>query len=55
MPWDHLPGALIAQEAGGFVGRLDGSRYQASHTAGGLIVTTDEGSFDTLRRDVFAV
>lgn len=55
MPWDHLPGALITQEAGGFVGRLDGSRYEASHTAGGLIVTTDEGSFDTLRRDVFAV
>ena len=54
MPWDHLPGTLIAAEAGGYVGRLDGSRYEVSHTAGGLIVTTDRESFDTLRREVFA-
>jgi fructose-1,6-bisphosphatase/inositol monophosphatase family enzyme len=54
MPWDHLPGSLIALEAGAYVGRLDGSRYEASHTAGGLIVTTDRDSFETLRREVFA-
>ncbi len=54
MPWDHLPGSLIAAEAGGYVGRLDGSRYEVSHTVGGLIVTTDRESFDTLRREVFA-
>ena len=55
MPWDHLPGSLIAAEAGGYLGRLDGSPYEVSHTAGGLIVTTDQESFDTLRREVFAV
>ena len=54
MPWDHLPGTLIAAEAGGYVGRLDGSRYEVSHTAGGLIVTADRESFDTLRREIFA-
>lgn len=54
MPWDHLPGSLIATEAGAYVGRLDGSRYEVSHTAGGLIVTTDRESFETLRREVFA-
>ncbi len=54
MPWDHLPGSLIVAEAGGYVGRLDGSRYEVSHTAGGLIVTTDRDAFETLRREVFA-
>jgi fructose-1,6-bisphosphatase/inositol monophosphatase family enzyme len=54
MPWDHLPGSTIALEAGGYVGRLDGSRYEVSHTGGGLIVTTDRDSFETLRREVFA-
>jgi fructose-1,6-bisphosphatase/inositol monophosphatase family enzyme len=55
MPWDHLPGALIAEEGGAYVGRLDGSRYEVSHTAGGLIATTDKDSFETLRREVFNV
>ena len=55
MPWDHLPGSLIAAEAGAYLGRLDGSRYEVSHTAGGLIVTTDRESFETLRREVFTV
>ena len=53
MPWDHLPGSLIAQEAGAYVGRLDGSAYEVKHTAGGLVVSTDRDSYDTLRREVF--
>jgi len=55
MPWDHLPGTLIAREAGAYFARLDGSPYLPSHTAGGLIVTTDEGSFEELRREVFTI
>lgn len=55
MPWDHLPGTLISGEAGGYCGRLDGSAYEVSHRAGGLIVTTDKDSFETLRRAVFAL
>jgi fructose-1,6-bisphosphatase/inositol monophosphatase family enzyme len=55
MPWDHLPGSLIASEAGGYFARFDGSRYLPSHIAGGLIVTTDRDSFETLRREVFTV
>ena len=27
MPWDHLAGVLIHQEAGGYAARLDGSAY----------------------------
>lgn len=53
MPWDHLPGTLIAREAGAYFGRLDGSAYLPSHTSGGLIVAPDQASFDVLRKEVF--
>lgn len=33
MPWDHLPGALIHQEAGGYLARWDGSAYLPSTPA----------------------
>jgi fructose-1,6-bisphosphatase/inositol monophosphatase family enzyme len=55
MPWDHLPGTMIAQEAGAYSARLDGSRYLPSHTDGGLIVTADQASFETLRKEVFTI
>ena len=54
MPWDHLAGALIVTEAGGFVRRLDGSPYLPSHTEGGLLVTPDEASWRDLHRAVLA-
>ena len=55
MPWDHLAGALIVEEAGGYVARLDGSRYLPHHVDGGLIVSTDRESWNTLRREVFTL
>lgn len=55
MPWDHLGGALICQEAGGYVARFDGSRYLPSHREGGLIVATDKDSWNLLHREVFTV
>ena len=53
MPWDHVAGALIAQEAGACVARFDGSAYLPSHRAGGLIVAPDQDSWQALRREVF--
>lgn len=53
MPWDHLAGVLIAQEAGAFAARLDGHPYLPSHVSGGLLVTTDHAAWQTLRREVF--
>ena len=53
MPWDHLPGVLISQEAGAYAARLDGSAYLPSHVDGGLLVAIDRASWDALRRDVF--
>ena len=55
MPWDHLGGTLIAEEAGGFARRFDGSRYLPQHRTGGLIVTTDPDTWSLLRREVFTV
>ena len=49
MPWDHAPGWLLHQEAGGFSAHFDGSAYRPTATAGGLICTPDEGSFLALR------
>lgn len=55
MPWDHLGGALIAEEAGGHVARLDGSRYRPQHRSGGLLMAPDAESWTRLRREVFTI
>lgn len=55
MPWDHLGGALISAEAGGYVRRLDGSDYKPHHVDGGLLVTADKDSWELLRREVFTL
>jgi fructose-1,6-bisphosphatase/inositol monophosphatase family enzyme len=55
MPWDHLPGTLISQEAGGYVARFDGSPYRVEHLSGGLLIASDQDSWSLLRREVFTV
>ncbi|TPL72347.1 inositol monophosphatase family protein [Mesorhizobium sp. B2-3-15] len=54
MPWDHLPGVLIHQEAGGHAARIDGSAYLPSHVDGGLLVAPDQDSWQELRRELWA-
>lgn len=49
MPWDHLPGVLVLQEAGGHVARFDGSAYLPQHREGGLICAPDEESWTIFR------
>ena len=53
MPWDHLAGVLMAQEAGAHAARLDGQPYLPHHVDGGLLVAVDKDSWDALRRNVF--
>lgn len=50
MPWDHLPGALIHAESGGYAARFDGSEYLPGHLDGGLLVAPDRASWQELRR-----
>src|SRR5690606_22330409 len=44
-PWDHLPGTLIVQEAGGFVFMWDKGVYRPSNFDVGLIVANDEATW----------
>jgi fructose-1,6-bisphosphatase/inositol monophosphatase family enzyme len=55
LPWDHVPGTLIADEAGGYVRKLDGSRYKPSDLSGGLLLATDPDSWSLLRREIFSL
>jgi len=54
MPWDHAPGWLLHQEAGGYSARFDGTPYTPTRTVGGLICTPDFHSFIALREALFA-
>lgn len=48
MPWDHLAGSLIHQEAGGYAARLDGSEYRPGHIDGGLLIAPDKTSWQEI-------
>jgi fructose-1,6-bisphosphatase/inositol monophosphatase family enzyme len=49
MPWDHLAGWLLHQEAGGFSAHFDGSPYRPGDLSGGLVCAPDRGGFESLR------
>jgi len=53
MPWDHLAGTLISQEAGAYAARLDGSAYLPSHVDGGLLLTANKDVWEEMKREVF--
>ncbi|AJD41427.1 inositol monophosphatase [Rhizobium sp. SEMIA 4085] len=55
MPWDHLAGTLICQEAGAHAARFDGTAYLPHHVGGGLLIAPDKASWELLRREVFTV
>jgi fructose-1,6-bisphosphatase/inositol monophosphatase family enzyme len=52
MPWDHLPGCLLHQEAGGYAAKFDGSAYLPGETTGGLICAPDQASWHDLRNSL---
>jgi len=49
MPWDHAPGWLLHQEAGGYSAHFDGKAYMPAHTVGGLICAPDRASWQLVR------
>ncbi len=55
LPWDHTPGVLLIEEAGGCVERLDGSRYRPSMTDSGLIVGANEYIVEQVRRSLIGL
>jgi fructose-1,6-bisphosphatase/inositol monophosphatase family enzyme len=50
MPWDHAPGWLIHQEAGGYAAHFDGSPYvAATDRAGGMICAPSPECWEAAR------
>ncbi|WP_329106959.1 inositol monophosphatase [Micromonospora sp. NBC_01699] len=49
LPWDHAPGVLLLQEAGGVARRLDGEPYHPADDRDGLLVAADEQTWHTVR------
>lgn len=48
--WDHAPGVLIAEEAGGFVRRLDGTGYSPVDDRKGLLCATNRDMWMSIQR-----
>ncbi len=48
-PWDHAPGSLMLEEAGGAVRRLDGTPYRPGTTDYGLLGVHDRRTWADLR------
>lgn len=47
-PWDHLAGAMMLEEAGGYLRKWDKSPYRAGDEQGGLICTPDESTWNKI-------
>jgi fructose-1,6-bisphosphatase/inositol monophosphatase family enzyme len=55
MPWDHAPGWLLHQEAGGYSAHFDGKPYRPTHSVGGLICAPDRASWQLVRDGLMGV
>lgn len=53
LPWDHAPGTLFLNEAGGRVCRPDGSDYRIGDTKRGLLGTSTPALWDQAARVLF--
>ena len=49
LPWDHAPGSLIAQEAGCYVARLDGTPYRADGSGEGILGAANRDTWQLVR------
>lgn len=52
-PWDHVPGALLLEEAGGKVARVDGTPYRAGQPHGGMIGAASPALWEEAARILF--
>jgi len=48
-PWDHAPGVLLVEEAGGHATKWDGSPYRPTDTAGGLLAGVSHEAWKRIR------
>jgi fructose-1,6-bisphosphatase/inositol monophosphatase family enzyme len=52
MPWDHLAGVLIHQEAGGYTAKHDGTPYRPGEISGGILSAPDFDCWQEILREV---
>lgn len=50
LPWDHAPGVLLVEEAGGWARRPDASPYRPAVAGVGLLVAADARIWELARR-----
>ena len=53
-PWDHAPGTLLVQEAGGVAKRVEGDDYRVGDERTGLLVTRGNATWDLTRSTLLA-
>lgn len=54
LPWDHAPGVLFVQEAGGYAARPDGSEYRAAdHARSGLLIARNKETWSKVESTLF--
>lgn len=53
-PWDHVPGALMVAELGGYTGRLDGGGYDSRVRQDWLLSAATREIFDAVRGPIQA-
>ncbi|MDB5682335.1 MAG: inositol monophosphatase [Sphingomonas bacterium] len=53
LPWDHLPGALFLEEAGGRIARPDGTPYRVALPGKGLIAAASPAIWDEAAEILF--
>ncbi len=51
--WDHLPGTLLFQEAGGYVRQFDGKIYSSLNDGEGLLSASDEATWHKIKDTIF--
>ncbi|MCW6005030.1 inositol monophosphatase [Micromonospora sp. CPCC 205371] len=49
LPWDHAPGALMVEELGGVVRRIDGAPYDLADDRYGLLVCATESVWEQVQ------
>lgn len=49
-PWDHAPGVLFLEEAGGFAARFDGTAYEPADGRSGLLAAQNREVWDIICR-----
>ncbi len=52
-PWDHVPGALLLEEAGGMIAHPDGTPYRVSTAGNGLIAAASPALWEEAARVLF--